>query len=410
MSAASAQNSTDETLAKALKKHQMLCKFTQGQLQGKGAEFLIKKGSEAQFFLIGEAPHGVAEYPVFAKKMFEKLTQYGYRYAALEAGPITANLLTSAHKNSPNAVEQLHKAYPFSIPFFSLTEESNYIGSVVKHSKATLPLWGLDQEFMTSSRLLLNELVKVAPNAQAKKLAKTYVQKAQQGYDRMLQTKKPVVFMSTAKADDFVQLKKAFDSNKQGRAQQIIQELEDSWNIYHLYNQGQNYLSNDTRGKLMQKHFMQYYRQAVAGGDLLPKVIFKFGAYHMYKGITPTNILDIGTFVHNLATMNQTRSFHVLVVGKKGFLNSYFPFTSKKAQKMPYDAYKMRALKFVTPILDAAVDTQQWTVIDLQAVKLSLDNRKINKLNKKMKDLILGFDAIVVIPEVKAASNFQFQR
>ena len=50
---------------------------------------------------------------------------------------------------------------------------------------------------------------------------------------------------------------------------------------------GSGYDSNRERALLMKSNFVTDYKQAAQADGAPPKVLLKFGAWHMYKGINP---------------------------------------------------------------------------------------------------------------------------
>ena len=63
----------------------------------------------------------------------------------------------------------------------------------------------------------------------------------------------------------------------------------------------------------MKQRFMEEYRRAEAADRAAPRVILKFGHWHLYRGVGPSNLQTLGNFASELARVNGGQSFHVSV-------------------------------------------------------------------------------------------------
>ncbi|MGB0522274.1 MAG: hypothetical protein ACPGJS_04910 [Flammeovirgaceae bacterium] len=377
--------------------------------KGAGKEFLINAAKNSQFFLIGE-DHGLAELPLFTTFMVNALanTAGGYGYFATETGPITASYLQkmAKSKNADQQFAKLNQTIPWAVPFYFYQEEVEILKAMMKLRKDDEPrIWGLDQEFIGAPRLLFKKLIEIAPNPEAKTLVETYLAKAQKGFEETIKTKNPTsILMYNLKPADFEKIKSAFQGNVE--AINIIDELIVSQSIYLKFFSQQGFASNVQRAELMKSHFLDYYQQAKAKNNTLPKVLFKFGANHIYRGANGLNAFDIGNFVSELASMEKSSSFHLYVVGVKGTQNAYNPFVDEKEKNKPYDASKYLDKINFSPIFSVS-EEKDWTVIDLRTVRELLFYGKIKNLDNGLEKLIWSYDAVLVIPEVHASTYYE---
>lgn len=379
----------------------------EGVLKGRGADFLLSEAKAAQFFLIGE-DHGIAEVPQFTVALFQQMNPMGYHHFAIETGPLTAQLLTrlAAEPNAQAAFSAFHKENPFAVPFYNWHEEAALLIAVLKALKpGAQPLWGLDQEFIMSSKLHFKKLLALAPNDDARRVVEEFYEKTQTEFSRMVESKNPgLVFLASAQHADFEKLENAFGPQPPLEAQEILFELKTSWEIYVKNFSGAGYESNAQRAGLMKKHFMRYYQQALAQEGNPPRVLFKFGVYHIKKGRSYTNVYDIGNLAAELA--NNSRSFHLFVLGASGAQNAYLPFVGNEADKnKKIDAVATYAFVDIKPFL-AAADQNLWTVFDLRPLRPLLHAQKLGSLAPNTKELIWGYDAVLVMPQVRAATLF----
>ena len=401
----------EDLLLTQLAKNKYALTFGNGKLKGAGADFLFKEAQAAQFFLIAEN-HGFAELPQFTGALFREINRYGYNHFAIETGPLTARLLASlAKKQSPDAFAEFNRQNPFSIPFFSWKEEADLLNHVInKSDEKSVELWGLDQEFILSAKINLQRLLELTADKQARLLINEYYQNAKTEFNRAVEDKNPgILFMYSVKEDDFKKMEAAIKPKPGSEAAEILNELKISREIY-AKQRGRGYESNLQRSELMKAHFMRYYEKAVKRNKSLPKVLFKFGANHMKRGRNYTNVHDIGNLAAELANANQTKSFHLFVAAAGGTQNSYFPFGgSEEAKVKKYDgvkAFKDFAGFDITLLLTPAPENKDWVVLDLKPLRPLLYSRKLGKIEKATEELIWGYDAVLIIPDVHAAKLF----
>ena len=369
----------DSLLVEELKSNVHLLKFEDSKLSGEGLGFFKKEASASPFFLIGES-HGMAEIPLFTAALFGEIKPFGYKYLATETGSYTAKLIQkmASGKDWETAFGQHYKKYPFSIPFYNWKEECGILQAVLKNNKSgEQVIWGLDQEFAASFRMFFKKLEKEAATVESKKLATYYYEMAERTFKESLESKDPrKSFMAVMKAGDFKKLKAAFGG--QLEALDLLKELEESLQIYGMWFTGDGHESNYLRAEMMKRHFMKYYQKAKAGGGEV-KVLFKFGASHIYRGLNGLNIPDIGSFVSELASQEGKKTFHLYVVGRKGTQNAYNPFSQSEAdKKMPHDASEDFGKIDLSAALNA-VPEDEWAVIDLRPAPQIIAQQTIEK-------------------------------
>ncbi len=403
----------DDALIAQLVKNRYPLVLEDGRLKGAGADLLFKEAETSQFFLIAE-DHGIMELPQFTAALFRQIKSYGYNHFATEAGPITARLLErlAASPRSQQDFAEFNHRNPFSLPFYFWKEEAGLLETVVNSpGRKAKTIWGLDQEFVMSAKLHLKRLVELAPNRQARRVVEEYNQKAQTEFSRMVESKNPsIVFLASAAEEDFKKLSAALNAKPGSEAAEILDELKESWEIYTKQFHGQVYEANDQRAQLMKRHFMRYYNEALREEESPPKVLFKFGMNHMKRGRSFINVFDVGSFVPDLAFTNGTKSFHLLVIGAGGTQNTYLPFVGNEADKnKKYDVVRVLkdyASADVKPLIASAAKDKTWAVIDLRPFRPLITNRKLEKIDKGLEELIWGYDAVLVIPEIHAATLY----
>ncbi len=101
-----AKAARSERLAQAMAANRMAIDFDGSRFSGGGYDWLLKRGSEAQAFLIGEE-HGIAENPKLAAQLFTALVPSGYGHVAVEISPPMAEKLdrTLREGDGPRSTE-----------------------------------------------------------------------------------------------------------------------------------------------------------------------------------------------------------------------------------------------------------------------------------------------------------------
>ena len=397
-----------DRLSEILSKKQYAIKIENGQLSGPASDFLAREAVNAQFFLIGE-PHGSADVPLFASALFMLLQPKGYTHIALETGPITARRMESLAGKS-DGFSTFNFQNPFGLPFYNWKEEAAFLESAyAANGKKGDVFWGLDQEFMASSSFHLQRLYELAPGKTAKSIVKEYLDKATSEFGRVVAAKNPgLMFLASAKSEEFDRLSAAFKRPKNEEAFAILSELRESSEIYQKIFTGRGYESNQQRAKLMKKHFTAYY-MAAAQRETRPKVMFKFGANHIKRGRNFTNVFDIGNYVSELADSNDTGSFHLLIMATGGTQNTYVPFGSPESDKAKkVDPVKGNSFGDISPLLKLS-EAKGMCIVDLRPLRPLISSGQLVDLPNGFAELAWGYDAVLLIPNVRASTFFPWE-
>lgn len=391
-----------DKLAETLAANRYVLKAENGKLSGSGAELLLREAADSQFILVGE-PHGIADVPEFVSALFTLIHPAGFDHIAVETGPLTAARMET-FATTPNGFSDFILKYPFGLPFYNWTEESVLLQNSVRLTGSQKDtIWGLDQEFMASSAFHLQRLYDLAPIA-AKVTVKEYLDRANGEFDRVVASRNPtMMFLASAKSEDLDKLDAAFRGSKNKEALQILKELRLSSEIYSKIFTGRGYESNRQRSLLMKSHFMAYYNAAKQRS--LPKVLFKFGANHVKRGLNFTNVYDLGNFIAELADTNGTKSLHILVIATSGTQNSFVPFAGSDADKTKViDPAKSNSFADISTLLKLAVGNDKY-IIDLRPMRPMIGSGQLKNLPEGFAGLVWGYDAVVLLPNVRAAAN-----
>lgn len=400
--AADVDNETpDQTLARMLDSNRSNLQVDEKGLGGPGAAALLQRARKAQFVLIGE-DHGFANVPQFVLALKQSLGKDAPENLVLEIGPHAATRLAEAARK--DELRRLALDYPGAMPFFDWQEDGQ-LARAWQFGQRRTTLWGIDQEFLFGLRMNLERLRELTRSDSGRAAidallvrddaaAKAIVQKHDAGEALLLNLPE----------SDIQALRAAVAPKAGSEAAQLIDGLQQTVQIYR----GQNtdpYMSNNQRAQLMKAQFMRHYREAQRSGSKTPRALFRFGGYHMTRGLTPTGLFDIGNFAAELAVANDSESVHVLVITTGGTVNKWMPFVEDPAQKQAtyYAREELESLGG-QPFLDHAF-VQGWTVFDVAPL------RKVRKARLSggtaFERTVFGYDYVVVIARASAATNYE---
>jgi len=372
---------------------------------GAGREVLRKAISESQFVLIGEAMHGTQETARFSAAICAMAAQFNFHTMAIETGPIAAgNLRTWTSR--PDRIEQLIRytnLHPLSIPFYGWFEENDALAACAQFlGSDTFQLWGLDQEFFGGVGPVLEHMLASNPAKELQsegvrlltldKLAIRNFRKSGSPYDLSL--------MSFSGAE-FACLKGVVTASQNEYAKALLHSLILSRNIYRKHSRGATYEANRERALLMKLNFMSSYIEGGGNGPTPPKVILKFGDYHLYRGTNPLHSNEIGSLVSELAESRQLTSLHILVVPVRGMASQLAEKGENITSKifdLQHDAdsdYLFLQLLFANQKVDA------WTLFDLRALRSHF--AELGKMDEGLERVIFGYDLLLVIPNASAS-------
>jgi hypothetical protein len=362
-----------------------------GRLTGPGAELLVAAGRDAQFFLIGEE-HGVAEVPRVAAGLFRELAPAGYRHLAIETGEWLAAALNQAVLADTTGAAYtafLRGNFP-GAPFYGWREDAAFLRTAVQAAGGRPDvLWGLDYDIL-ADRYTLRRLRDIAPTPAARAAAETVIARADSALQHAVSARDPGALMMFGGPDDvYTTLRRAYAPAPGSEAERIIGLMERTREINGAFMRGELYRSNYDRAQLNKRNFMRLLDQATAREGRMPRVMMKFGAYHMARGRTFTNVFDLGTLASELADVHGSRSFGVLMMAGEGSRQAVIDPRVFRSSEAPVEVEA-----WARPFL-AAADPARWTVIDLRPIRARIP--RLGSLPEDTLKVLYGFDAVVVL-------------
>jgi hypothetical protein len=382
--------------------------FQEGQLSGTGLPVLQKALANAQFVLIGE-DHGISQIPEFASAVCNLIGPQGFHTMAIETGPLAASELQQwITRDSGRAdLVNFEKKFPESIAFYNFQEEYDLLSHCASSAQGgKFQLWGLDQELMGSSGLILTRILETHPGKQAADTTQRLLLKNNEAYAVAAKSGSPGdIFMMTVSDAELNNLRDLLRKEGNPSSVALINALIKSRDIYQQNMSSSGYESNRERALLMKSNFVNDYNQATQAEGAPPKVLFKTGAWHMYKGINPLRNNDMGNFVTELADGQGTTSLHIMILGVKG---SQLRFAGIGRPYQPGDFNlaedKDSDFLFLKPMFDN-LETTGWTMFDLRGFRKGF--RSLEPVDKEMERLIFGYDLLVLIPNATPSKQIQ---
>jgi hypothetical protein len=379
-----------------------------GKLAGPSAEVLRTAMAEAQFVALGE-DHGIRQIPEFAAALCAELALHGFHHMGLEIGTYVAPDLEKMARSADGAKQlaEFEKKYPETIAFYNWQEEFAMLQKCeTAASPGHMTIWGLDQEFMGATGFLADKILATNPGPEAKAAIETLLKETNDAHAAATKSGNPSdLLMMTAKQEELDHLRDLLKKQGKPEALRLFDAFLVSREIYQKNMSGDYYKSNRQRALLMKKNFSEPFAASSQSNGVLPKVFFKFGAYHMFRGINPLHSSELGNLIGEAAEANQFKSVHILIAGVKGE-QLHFVGIGKPAEAVPLDlaGEKDSPFLFLKPLFDAQVENS-WTLYDLRALRDGFS--KYGKIDPELERVIFGYDFVVFVPDPKAAHVIQ---
>ncbi len=359
-----------------------------GALKGPGADFLIRRGARAHFVMFGEE-HGVGTIGDIATAYVTALGPSGFTMAAIETDPwMGARLETALRKGGIDALAAYFRApgNRLSIPIYFWTQDAVFAEAVIRNAGENAPaLIGLDQVFTFAPQTLLAEIATrtVSPNARAR------------AQELSARAGREENFLGRAEPEALRSLRALLHPERDASLIELVDAMIESAFIYAPFT-GESptsvYEANLARETLMKRNFMAALGK-VSGGEDMPRIFLKFGAYHMYRGLSPTLVPALGGFVADLALMRGEESFSVAVLCGPG------------AQSVDLEGNALPCTEtFETDVGRFAhhVAAEGMTVFDLAWFKKR--PKRLGIIPEAFRNLVLSYDALVIVPGAAPAT------
>lgn len=373
-------------------------KIADGKLDGPGAEIIRGELRTAQFILYGE-DHGFADSPIILRAIAHEARPLGFTYHVVEVGPLSTRMICEKlERDGLSGLHQVVHDVPLGIPFLCLKEDAELASEFLGHDSKGIPyLWGVDQEFIGSPVFHLQRLVATAPNDSARAAADKLLTEEKEAAAKGAQDK---FLLAHFHEPDFSALGTQFKG--QSEAEQIIAQLQESAAIYQLWMSGRNYENNARRARLLAKNFLANYK---AAAEIEPKILFKMGVEHVALGTTTVNTIDLGTVATSIAKANGKTALRIAFIPMGGRNVSFAPKPGNPTTVEPYQNAEAKEFFAAIGLEAASLGKDQWTLVPMEPVRQSLDNKGIDHLKTFSRFMLLGYDYIITTTDAKPGTS-----
>ena len=398
-----AQDSTVDPLIEALTKgasqHRTDLRYDGRSFSGPAWDKLLDEGRDAQFFLLGEE-HGIAENPNLAAALYRELATSGYERFVIEVSPTMAEKLdAAARKGGIKGLRSLY-AQPGGEPaFFGMQEEAEMLVAIRQISSETTPVfWGVDYEVLGDRQLIktLEDMPK--PAAAAEALA-ALAAASDASWEKHGETRNPKFIFSFGGDPQLVRAVRASWPRRNAKASNILHTLEETLEINAMYLSGQNWSSNERRAELIRQNFLRHWQAETSNGNM-PRLMAKMGASHLVRGRSNTEAFDLGTLLPELAAINGSKAFSLLVLPGEGAMTAVLdPANLTYNPSAAKDGYANDLIP-----LTSVAESDGFTLIDLRPLR-AIKGLTRSTTNPNLLRTIMGYDMLLVMTGSTASEN-----
>ena len=362
-------------------------------LTGAGAKVIADAVAQARYVAVGE-DHLSREIPRFAQALCRLMAPSGLRALAVEIGPEAARVV-NRDLRSPERIGKMSafmRAHPDALAFQNARDESDMAAACARTAGPHFEIWGLDQEFFGSAGHLLEEMKAARPGPSARVELDRLAALDRAATAAAVASGAPGdLFVYTVTNTQMDAARTAFARDGGVRAKQLFAALDETRAIYLASASGEGD-PNGRRARLM-KRTLAADLHAAGAAD---RILFKFGDNHMYKGVNPLRQRDLGNFVAERAEGEGASSLHIAVLGRKG-VHALYDGVGRAARLQPFVITNDVDYAWLKDVPAAPVGG--WTVVDLRKLRPGLA-----KVGPQWREIVLGYDLLVLAPELSPSS------
>ncbi len=378
--------------------HRLAVGFDGDAVSGPGIDRILEDARAARFFLLGEE-HGVAQVPILAKALFEALAPSGYSRLGLEVSPPAARALDAAAAGGVAGLRRFVADHPPGPAFYTMSQEAELLAAARAAVAGPGPvLLGLDYEVL-QDRLLIGQLEAAAPASARAPLAalKAASDQAWAAYET---SRNIGVILPFSGDPALVRAVRAAWPSPDAASDEILETLEQTLVINQHQTAERYFLSNDVRAQFNRANWARFWR--AEGAKLQPaKVMLKFGAGHMVRGRSPTEVYDLGSLVSETAALHGETSFHLLVIPADGGRQAALNGETLRYDPSPVSTVEEMAL---APLQAAALAGSS-TLFDLRPLRLLMPGSVTRSADARLARIIHGYDALLLVAGSTASEN-----
>ena len=276
----------DTLMAKVLQNRYALS-VRNGQFSGAGAQVLQSAVAQSRFVLIGEN-HGAVQNPKFSAAICNAAGPERFQTMAVEEGPLAAAELEGFVRRRDGLAQlaAFEKQFPSSLNVHSTGAEFEMLRQCARASAGEFHLWGLNQEALGAGGFILSRIIESGVRGEAAQAMRQLFRKNDDAYRRVLQTGNLFeLFMISADDQELAGGAAALQKDGTPEARSLFRSLIESHEINRV--PPSEYRNARRRERLMKTLFASAYARASRSAPTPPRVLLKFGAFHVYRGRNP---------------------------------------------------------------------------------------------------------------------------
>jgi hypothetical protein len=390
----------DQFIAKLLQNRYSLS-VRRGQLSGAGAKVVQSAIGQSRFVLLGEY-HGVAQTPEFWAAVCNAAGPEGFHTMAVEEGPLVAAELEGWARR-PDGLAQFvafKKKFPESINVSNAREEFDMLQQCARAGQSDFRLWGLNQEMYGAGGLILSRVLASGLGKDARPAMQQLLQKNDDASRKALQSGRVFdLFMMAADDKELAAGTALLQKDGSVEARSLFASLVESHEINRT--SPAEYGNARRRERLMKTLFAANYARAARTAAAPPKVLLKFGAYHVYRGLNPVHGSGIGNYVAEFADAQGAQSLHIYLMAVKGS-QPFHPRVGLPAQLRPFNLEEQPGSRYLQPVFSNLLGSD-WTMFDLRPLRQDLNGP--GAINPDLATLVFGYDILVIVPEGRPSTE-----
>ena len=394
----------DTLLLEDIKSYTYEFQIKNGQIEGKGAEFLINEFAKTQIVMLGEY-HGQKSISEFTGSIIPVLNKNGFKHMALEVGPTMGDFLNSL--NAPNVEKDLKKINQqyhtkdgediyTPIPFFDTVEDAKFLDEAKKHE---WNVFGVDQEYYDSFPFLFDLMFgNLTENQKAhhKKLHQSAIDSLQSFYQREVEKGESYVTLISESQviSEFLKTMHQADENAP-----LVEAFTKSVEIYKLNDDSRWYENYQTRIAYM-KQLLRTEFEKEKFNVVNDKLLIKMGRLHLSKGTSPYAFNELGNTLTELCEYNGVTALGI------GFETRFHIENDVIMDELDSDSKYMQNYREFKKF----GDKYKWTILDLRPMRKDFHwhpQPLKGKLNAYLQELIVNYDILIIPPAYdKSTPNY----
>lgn len=395
-------DTSNSALTEAARENRSQLNFDGNNFAGPALDQLLAAARNAQFFMIGEE-HGIAENPKLVSQLFTTLVADGYEKFAIEISPPMAAIVDRVTKiDGIDGLRDLYASPGGEPAFFGMREEAELLAAV----RGALPdaaevFWGVDYE-VASDRPLLLQLRNMNRPASSDQPLNNLIDASDASWAQYEETGSPQFIFSFSGDPALVTALRDLWPDPDDEAAWILDTLQSTLEINRSWILGRGWESNAQRAALLRSSFLRHWHKAKKQGST-PRVMVKLGSNHVVRGRNMTATFDLGTLLPEIAAVEGSHSFSVLVLPGRDSMTAVLDPTSWTTYE-PKPA-KDNYAKGIEVLTDAAY-ADAFTLIDLVALRPVIGSNN-NQYDPAVTRVVHGFDMLLVMSGSTASSELQ---